>query len=115
MLAYRRVLDSQRRPSARSVAKALTQAVSPVHFTTVARWKREAWLTVHKPGAFAYSGEGQRGWPRITNPQLTGSGYTSGGQACLGQPSGCRHGETGTDANAGAGARSPASPCDERW
>jgi hypothetical protein len=42
----KRVWDSQRRPSARTVAKALTQAGRPVHFTTVARWKRQGWRAV---------------------------------------------------------------------
>jgi hypothetical protein len=37
----KRVRDRQRRPSARTVAKALTQAGRPVHFATVARWKRQ--------------------------------------------------------------------------
>ena len=40
-----RVWKSQARPSARSVARALTQAGRPVHFTTVARWKRQELLT----------------------------------------------------------------------
>jgi hypothetical protein len=39
----KRVWDEQRRPSSRSVAKALTQAGRPVHFTTVARWKKREW------------------------------------------------------------------------
>ena len=42
-LEAKRVWDEQRRPSARSVAKALTQAGRPVHFTTVARWKKREW------------------------------------------------------------------------
>jgi hypothetical protein len=42
----KRVWDRQRRPSVRTVAKALTAAGRPVHFTTVARWKRHAWGTV---------------------------------------------------------------------
>ena len=42
-LEAKRVWDEQRRPSARSVAKALTQAGRPVHFTTVARWKKRGW------------------------------------------------------------------------
>ena len=42
-LEARRVWDEQRRPSSRSVAKALTQAGRPVHFTTVARWKKREW------------------------------------------------------------------------
>jgi hypothetical protein len=37
------VWGEQRRPSARSVAKALTRAGRPVHFTTVARWKKREW------------------------------------------------------------------------
>jgi hypothetical protein len=37
------VWEEQRRPSARSVAKALTRAGRPVHFTTVARWKKREW------------------------------------------------------------------------
>src|SRR2546430_9773490 len=41
-----RVRKSQARPSARSVARALTQAGRPVHFTTVARWKRQGLLTI---------------------------------------------------------------------
>jgi len=43
-LEAKRVWDEQRRPSARSVAKALTQAGRPVHFTTVARWKKRPLL-----------------------------------------------------------------------
>jgi hypothetical protein len=39
------VWKSQARPSARSVARALTHAGRPVHFTTVARWQREGLLT----------------------------------------------------------------------
>ena len=42
-LEAKHVWDEQRRPSARSVAKALTQAGRPVHFTTVARWKKREW------------------------------------------------------------------------
>jgi hypothetical protein len=34
------------RPSARTVAIALTHAGRPVHFTTVARWKRQGLLTI---------------------------------------------------------------------
>ena len=45
-LEARRVWDEQRRPSSRSVAKALTQAGRPVHFTTVARWKKREWQVV---------------------------------------------------------------------
>jgi hypothetical protein len=45
----KRVWDSQRGPSARSVAKALTQAGRPVHFATVARWRRQGWQTVTSP------------------------------------------------------------------
>jgi hypothetical protein len=39
----KRVWDRQRRPSARNVARALRHAGRPVHFTTVARWKRQGW------------------------------------------------------------------------
>src|SRR5258708_5848435 len=42
----KRVWDRQRRPSARTVAKALSQAGRAVHFATVARWKRQGWRTV---------------------------------------------------------------------
>src|SRR5262245_21799122 len=42
-LEAKRVWDQQRSPSSRSVAKALTQAGRPVHFTTVARWKKREW------------------------------------------------------------------------
>ncbi len=45
-----RVWKSQARPSARSVARALTQAGRPVHFTTVARWKRDGLLTIARSG-----------------------------------------------------------------
>ena len=37
------VWQNQKRPSARSVARAMTAAGYPVHFTTVARWKRHGW------------------------------------------------------------------------
>jgi len=37
------VWHNQKRPSARSVARAMTAAGYPVHFTTVARWKRHGW------------------------------------------------------------------------
>src|SRR5215212_8310477 len=39
------VWDRHLRPSARSVARALTQAGRPVHFTTVNRWRRQGWQT----------------------------------------------------------------------
>jgi hypothetical protein len=42
-LETKRVWDQQCRPSSRSVAKALTRAGRPVHFTTVARWKKREW------------------------------------------------------------------------
>jgi hypothetical protein len=42
-LEAKRLWGEQRRPSSRSVAKALTQAGRPVHFTTVARWKKREW------------------------------------------------------------------------
>ena len=45
-----RVWNSQVRPSARSVATALTHAGRPVHFTTVARWKRQGLLTIARSG-----------------------------------------------------------------
>src|SRR5258707_5545313 len=37
------VWGRQQSPSARSVARALTQAGRPVHFTTVNRWRGEEW------------------------------------------------------------------------
>ena len=37
------VWQNQKRPSARSVARAMTAAGYPVHFTTVARWKAQGW------------------------------------------------------------------------
>jgi hypothetical protein len=40
------VWGRQRRPSARSVARALCSAGYPVHFVTVARWKAEDWRPV---------------------------------------------------------------------
>jgi hypothetical protein len=40
-----RVWKSQARPSARTVATAMTRAGRPVHFTTVARWRRKGLLT----------------------------------------------------------------------
>jgi hypothetical protein len=42
----RKVWTSIRRPSARRVARALTQAGRPVHFATVARWKAQNWRDV---------------------------------------------------------------------
>src|SRR5215831_10979554 len=42
----RKVWVSIRRPSARRVARALTQAGRPVHFATVARWKAQNWRPV---------------------------------------------------------------------
>jgi hypothetical protein len=45
-----RVWKSQPRPSARTVATALTHAGRPVHFTTVARWKRQGLLTIARSG-----------------------------------------------------------------
>jgi hypothetical protein len=44
----KREWDRQRRPSSRSVATVLTQAGRPVHFTTIARWKRQGWRS-HTP------------------------------------------------------------------
>jgi hypothetical protein len=37
------VWQGQQSPSARSVARALTQSGRPVHFTTVSRWRRCGW------------------------------------------------------------------------
>jgi hypothetical protein len=37
------VWENQRRPSARSVARALTASGRPVHFATIARWKAKKW------------------------------------------------------------------------
>src|ERR1700730_5904195 len=37
------VWERQRQPSARTVARALAAAGYPVHFTTVALWKRTGW------------------------------------------------------------------------
>jgi hypothetical protein len=37
------VWQNQKRPSARRVARAMTAGGYPVHFTTVARWKRHGW------------------------------------------------------------------------
>jgi hypothetical protein len=39
------VWEGQQRPSARTVATALTQAGRPVHFTTINRWRRQGWRT----------------------------------------------------------------------
>jgi len=39
------VWQNQKRPSARSVARAMTAAGYPIHYTTVARWKRQGWPT----------------------------------------------------------------------
>src|SRR4029079_5710203 len=41
----RLVWASQRRPSARTVATALSQAGRPVHFTTINRWRKRGWST----------------------------------------------------------------------
>ena len=40
------VWQNQKRPSARRVARAITAAGYPVHFTTVARWKRYGWSDI---------------------------------------------------------------------
>jgi hypothetical protein len=37
------VWERHRRPSGRGVARALTQAGRPVHFTTINRWRRHGW------------------------------------------------------------------------
>jgi hypothetical protein len=42
----RGVWEAQRRPSARTVARALTLAGRPVHFVTIARWKTQHWRPV---------------------------------------------------------------------
>src|SRR5262245_83579 len=42
-LEAKRVWEEKRRPSSRSVAKALTRVGRPIHFTTVARWKKREW------------------------------------------------------------------------
>jgi hypothetical protein len=39
------VWESQRRPSARNVAKALSQAGRHVHFATINRWRKRGWRT----------------------------------------------------------------------
>jgi len=44
----KRVWESQRCPSSRSVATVLTQAGRPVHFTTIARWRRQGWRSQTK-------------------------------------------------------------------
>jgi hypothetical protein len=41
----RRVWESQRRPSARNVAQALSQAGRHVHFATINRWRKRGWRT----------------------------------------------------------------------
>jgi hypothetical protein len=41
----RRVWAPQRRPSARTVATALSLAGRPVHFTTINRWRKRGWCT----------------------------------------------------------------------
>jgi len=40
------VWESQRSPSARSVARALTLSGRPVHYVTVNRWRRQGWRAV---------------------------------------------------------------------
>lgn len=42
----RRVWEAQHRPSARTVARALTLAGRPVHYVTIARWKAQGWRPV---------------------------------------------------------------------
>jgi len=42
----RAVWESQEAPSARSVARALTQSGRPVHFTTINRWRTRSWRPV---------------------------------------------------------------------
>jgi hypothetical protein len=40
------VWEAQRRPSARTVARALTLTGKPVHHVTIARWKVQGWRSV---------------------------------------------------------------------
>jgi hypothetical protein len=40
------VWKAQRRPSARKVARALSQAGHPIHFTTINRWRSQGWRGV---------------------------------------------------------------------
>jgi hypothetical protein len=42
----RRVWEAQRRPSARTVARALTLGGCAAHYTTIARWKTRGWRPV---------------------------------------------------------------------
>jgi hypothetical protein len=42
----RRVWEAQRRPSARTVARALTLGGCAAHYTTIARWKAQDWRPV---------------------------------------------------------------------
>jgi hypothetical protein len=42
----KRIWERQRSPSARSVARALSQSGHSVHFVTVARWRRRQWRGV---------------------------------------------------------------------
>src|SRR5262245_55652753 len=48
-LEAKRVWEEKRRPSSRSVARALTRVGRPVHFTTIARWKKREWQVEPRP------------------------------------------------------------------
>jgi hypothetical protein len=68
-----RVWARHQRPSARSVARALTMAGKPVHYATVARWKRQNW----RPVRFDHSLEVARSQLEAVAPLVSGDPETA--------------------------------------
>jgi hypothetical protein len=69
----RRVWETQRRPSARNVARALAAAGYKTHFVTVARWKAKNW----EPVTSDHPLEIARGRLEAVAPLLTGDPETT--------------------------------------
>jgi hypothetical protein len=69
----RRVWEAQRRPSARTVARALTLAGRPVHFVTIARWKTQDWRPVRSDHPL----EVARSQPDAVAPLVSGDPKTT--------------------------------------
>jgi hypothetical protein len=67
------VWEAQRRPSARTVARALTLTGKPVHHVTIARWKVQGWRSV----SFDHPLEIARGQIEGVAPLVTGNPETT--------------------------------------
>jgi hypothetical protein len=82
----RLVWASQRQPSARTVAMALSQADRPVHFTAVNRWRKRGWLTVRTEQSRCSSRRRARGSRMAGNGQFLSSRGRGIDRALLLQP-----------------------------